>query len=78
MMYLFPVFCLVTALPDEFGPWLMTNSLTFIIEQAREMLIWRRLPNWTGWGGYPLVAVAIAWAGYVWFQKTRKVVADVL
>jgi lipopolysaccharide transport system permease protein len=56
----------------------MANPLTFIIEQAREVLIWGHLPNWTGLGGYTLVAAAIAWAGYGWFQKTRKGFADVL
>jgi lipopolysaccharide transport system permease protein len=42
------------------------------------VLIWGRLPNWTGLGIYTLVATAVAWAGYAWFQKTRKGFADVL
>ena len=78
MMFLSPVFYSVTALPEEFRPWLMANPLTFIIEQAREVLIWGHLPNWIGLGGYTLVTAAIAWAGYAWFQKTRKGFADVL
>ena len=78
MLFLSPVFYPVTALPEEFRPWLMANPLTFIIEQTREVLIWGRLPNWMGLGGYTLVAIAIAWAGYAWFQKTRKGFADVL
>ena len=78
MLFLSPVFYPVTALPEEFRPWLMANPLTFIIEQAREVLIWGRLPNWAGLGVYTLVAIAIAWAGYAWFQKTRKGFADVL
>ena len=45
---------------------------------AREVLIWGRLPNWTGLGIYTLVAMVVAWAGYAWFQKTRKGFADVL
>jgi lipopolysaccharide transport system permease protein len=56
----------------------MANPLTFIIEQAREVLIWGRLPDWMGLGGYSLIAIAIAWTGYAWFQKTRKGFADVL
>ena len=78
MLFLSPVFYPMTALPEEFRPWLMANPLTFIIEQAREVLIWGHLPNWTGLGGYTLVAAAIAWAGYAWFQKTRNGFADVL
>ena len=78
MMFLSPVFYPVTALPEKFRPWLMANPLTFIIEQAREVLIWGHLPEWTGLGIYTLAAIAIAWAGYAWFQKTRKGFADVL
>jgi lipopolysaccharide transport system permease protein len=78
LMFLAPVFYPVTAVPEEIRPWLMANPLTFIIEQAREVLIWGRVPNWTGLGIYTLVAMAITWAGYAWFQKTRKGFADVL
>lgn len=78
MLFLAPVFYPVTALPEEMRPWIMANPLTFIIEQAREVLIWGRLPDWAGLGIYTLVATAVAWAGYAWFQKTRKGFADVL
>jgi len=56
----------------------MANPLTFIIEQAREVLIWGHLPDWVGLGIYTLTATVVAWVGYVWFQKTRKGFADVL
>ena len=78
MLFLAPVFYPITAVPERFRPIIMANPLTFIIEQAREVLIWGHLPNWLGLGTYTLVAVAIAWAGYAWFQKTRKGFADVL
>lgn len=78
MLFLAPVFFPITALPEEMRPWIMANPLTFIIEQAREVLIWGRLPNWTGLGIYTAAATAVAWAGYAWFQKTRKGFADVL
>ncbi|ESS15157.1 Teichoic acid translocation permease protein TagG [Betaproteobacteria bacterium MOLA814] len=78
MMFLAPVFYPISALPEDLRPWIMANPLTFIIEQAREVLIWGRLPNWIGLGIYTLAATAVAWAGYAWFQKTRKGFADVL
>jgi lipopolysaccharide transport system permease protein len=78
MLFLAPVFYPITALPEEMRPWLMANPLTFIIEQMREVLIWGHLPNWLGLGAYTLAATVIAWAGYAWFQKTRKGFADVL
>ena len=78
MMFLAPVFYPVTALPEEFRPWIMANPLTFIIEQARAVLIWGHMPDWAGLGIYTLAATTVAWAGYAWFQKTRKGFADVL
>ena len=78
LMFLSPVFYPVTALPEKVRPFIMANPLTFIIEQAREVLIWGHLPNWIGLGVYTLVAIVIAWLGYFWFQKTRKGFADVL
>jgi len=78
LMFLAPVFYPVTALPEAFRPWLMANPLTFIIEQAREVLIWGHLPDWIGLAVYISAAIVVAWAGYAWFQKTRKGFADVL
>ncbi|WP_442794007.1 ABC transporter permease [Pseudomonas sp. LAM2023] len=78
LMFLSPVFYPVTAVPESFRPFIMANPLTFIIEQAREVLIWGHLPDWMGLGGYTLAATVIAWAGYAWFQKTKKGFADVL
>ncbi len=78
LMFLSPVFYPVTAVPERFRPFIMANPLTFIIEQAREVLIWGHLPNWMGLGIYTLAATIFAWVGYAWFQKTRKGFADVL
>lgn len=78
LLFLSPVFYPLTAVPKRFRPIIMTNPLTFIIEQAREVLIWGHLPNWMGLGIYTLAAALVAWAGYAWFQKTRKGFADVL
>jgi len=72
------VFYPVTALPPHLRGWLMANPLTFIIEQTREVLVWGHLPNWQGLGIYTVAAIAVCWAGYVWFQKTRRGFADVL
>jgi lipopolysaccharide transport system permease protein len=78
LMFLSPVFYPVTAVPAKLRPFIMANPLTFIIEQAREVLIWGHFPNWLGLGIYAIAATVMAWAGYAWFQKTRKGFADVL
>lgn len=78
LMFLSPVFYPITALPEQFRPWLMANPLTFIIEQAREVLILGHLPDWAGLALYMLAALVLAWVGFAWFQKTRRGFADVL
>ncbi len=78
MLFLAPVFYPLSAMPEKYHPYILANPLTFIIEQSREVLIYGHLPNWSGLGIYMLIAIAIAWAGYAWFQKTRKGFADVL
>jgi lipopolysaccharide transport system permease protein len=78
MMFLAPVFYPLSAMPEKYHPYIMANPLTFIIEQSREVLIYGHLPNWSGLGLYMLIAIGVAWAGYAWFQKTRKGFADVL
>jgi len=77
-MFLSPVFYPITAVPEEYRLWIMANPLTFIIEQAREVLIWGRLPDWGGLAIYLLAALGVAGIGFAWFQKTRKGFADVL
>lgn len=78
MMFLSPVFYPVSALPEKFQAWLMLNPLTFIIEQSRAIMIFGKLPDWSGLGIYTVVSLLLAWAGFWWFQKTRKGFADVL
>jgi lipopolysaccharide transport system permease protein len=78
LMFLSPVFYPVSAVPERFRPFILANPLTFIIEQAREVLIFGHSPSWVGLGIYTLAATAAAWLGYALFQKARKAFADVL
>lgn len=78
MLFLAPVFFPLSAIPEKYHVYILANPLTFIIEQAREVLIFGRLPDWLNLGIYMIVASAVAWLGYIWFQKTRKGFADVL
>jgi lipopolysaccharide transport system permease protein len=78
ILFVSPVFYPVSALPEKFRPWIMANPLTFIIEQARDVIVWGHVPDFVGLGIYTLAATGVAWAGYAWFQKTRKGFADVL
>lgn len=78
LLFASPVFYPITALPEPLRPWLMLNPLTLIIEQARAVLLFGQLPDWSALAVYGVFAVAVAWLGYAWFQKTRKGFADVI
>lgn len=78
LMFLSPVFYPVSAIPEALRSWVMLNPLTFIIEQARAVLLFGKFPDWSGLMIYLMCALLVAWAGYFWFQRTRKGFSDVL
>jgi lipopolysaccharide transport system permease protein len=78
MLFLSPVFYPLRAVPETFRPFIMANPLTFIMDQSRRVIVWGYTPDWHGLAIYSAVSTAVAWAGYAWFQKTRKGFADVL
>lgn len=78
LMFLSPVFYPASALPADYRPLLYLNPLTFFIEQARDIMIWGKFPDWQGLGLFMALGIFVSWAGHFWFQKTRKGFADVL
>lgn len=78
LLFLSPVFYPASALPVAYQPLFFLNPLTFIIEQAREVVIWGRQPDWIGLGVYTVSAITVAAAGFWWFQRTRRGFADVV
>ena len=78
LMFLSPIFYPITALPEEYHLIIQISPLTFIVEQARDVMIWGGGLDWRAWSIYLLIAATINWLGFAWFQKTRKGFADVL
>jgi lipopolysaccharide transport system permease protein len=78
LMFLTPIFYPVSALPPGFQKWIYVNPLAYVIDQTRDVLIWGKLPNWSMLGLFTVIGAAIAWAGFAWFQRTRRGFADVL
>jgi lipopolysaccharide transport system permease protein len=78
LLFLSPVFYPVSSLPAAVQPWMLINPLTFIIEQMRAVVIWGQAPDWAGLGLYAVLSALFAWAGFLWFQKTRRGFADVI
>ena len=78
LMFLTPIFYPVSAIPESYRPLIYLNPLTFIVEQARDLLIFGKSPAWGALGLVTLGSALVAWLGFTWFQKTRKGFADVL
>jgi lipopolysaccharide transport system permease protein len=78
MLFLSPVFYATSQLPVRYARLVQLNPLTFIIEQSRDVLVWGRLPHWTGLFGYLIVSMVVAQLGFRWFQRARRGFADVL
>lgn len=78
LMFLSPIFYPLSAVPEQFRRYIMANPLAFIIGQARDVIIWGKMPDWIGLSVYMICASVTAYAGYAWFQYMRKGFADVL
>lgn len=78
MMFVSPVFYPIAALPAEYHTLLRLNPLATIIEDGRMALIFGRVPEVSPWATAMLVGATMAWAGFAWFQKSRKGFADVI
>lgn len=78
LMFLSPIFYAANTLPPSFQHLMALNPLAPIIEQAREVLFWGRIPDMKYFALYLCGSALIAWLGFAWFQKTRKGFADVL
>ncbi|MFD0739044.1 ABC transporter permease [Lysobacter koreensis] len=78
MLFLSSAIVPVQTLPVHYQRIFELNPLTFIIDQAREVAYWGRLPDWQGLLLYAVGALLFAYAGFAVFQKTRRGFADVL
>jgi lipopolysaccharide transport system permease protein len=54
------------------------NPLKVAVDEARLVVLWGELPDFRALGAVTLAGLAVAWLGFVWFQKTRRGFADVL
>jgi len=78
LLFMSPVFFPTSRMPEPYRSLLFVNPLTFIIEQMRDVLMWGKVPNFTGLFIASCIGAFAAWFGFVWFQKTRRGFADVM
>jgi len=78
LLFLSPVFYPLSSMPERFRGFIQVNPLTIAIEQTRGAVIWGHHPDWSLYGIYLGIGLLTAWAGFWWFQRTRRGFADVL
>jgi homopolymeric O-antigen transport system permease protein len=78
LMFMSAVFYPLSALPEKYQTLLRLNPLVLIINESRKSLVLGQLPDWISVIVALFVSLAIAFAGFWWFQKVRKGFADVI
>ncbi len=78
LLFLSPVFYPLEALPAAVRDWTFLNPLTLPILETRKLLLAGGPPLGGALAAYWGVGLMVAWAGYRWFQATRRGFADVV
>jgi len=78
MLFLSTALMPVDSVPEAYRWIFIVNPLTFIIDQARNVMLWGRMPDWPGLATYLLAATITMYLGRAWFQATRRGFSDVL
>ncbi len=78
LVFLAPVFYPRSLLPEQYRWLLSINPLTFMVESARGLILWGKVPEMSAVAVYLLASMAVAWMGWIAFQVTRRGFADVI
>ena len=73
-----PIFYPMDAVPERFRWILEYNPLTVFIEQARNVFLYGKLPDWEFLGIAALISCVVLQMGYFFFVRTKRGFADVL
>jgi len=77
-LFLAPVFYPIEVLPAAYRSLLAWNPITIPIVQMRDLILWGKPLDWGLWATSLALAAVVCYAGYWWFQKSRRGFADVL
>ena len=78
LLFMSPIFYPVSAIPESFHFIYYINPLCYVLEDALNVILWGKFPNWMWMGIGTSLGLAISFLGFLWFQKTRKGFADVM
>jgi len=78
LLFLSPVFYSVTILPESLRMLIYLNPVSFVVEAFRNIIIFGLTPDLKGLLAYSMVSLAVAFFGFIVFQKMRRGFADVV
>lgn len=78
MTFTAPIFYPMSMIPGQYRILLYLNPLTVIAMASQKVLFLGEPPRWDHLALYLIIAMAFAWASFIWFQRTRKGFADVI
>lgn len=78
LMFMTPIFYPLSTLPPELRDLIGLNPLASVIENARLVLYWGKVPEFMPWLVLTLASGCFAFLGLCFFQKSREGFADVL
>lgn len=77
-LFMAPVFYPVENLPETYRKFIYWNPITLPIIQLRNAMLWDKPLQWDAWLLSLIIGSVFCFAGYWWFQKSRRGFADVL
>ena len=78
LLFLTPIFYPLSAVPQDFRFLVRLNILSILVEEARDIVIFRHSFNWQLWFYALVISMIIMQAGFAWFMKSKKAFADVV
>jgi lipopolysaccharide transport system permease protein len=78
LMFASAIFYPLSKVPENIAWLIKLNPLALVIEEARRAVVWNEIPDFGTLALVTIVAVLIAWAGHLFFLKTKPMFADVI
>lgn len=78
LMFLSPIFYPISAVPEYLQKYYQLNPLSAVVEEVRKAMIWDQMPDWRTFMYITAVSLLVAFAGFFFFQRTKKGFVDVI
>jgi len=78
LFFLTPIVYPASSVPDRFRLVIYTNPFTHMVESARAVTIWGKMPDWSWLMLSMAVSVVVFQVGYIFFMKSKSAFADVM